>query len=190
MTRIAAMLMMWLSIAVQQANGANDVWAKRGPEIPAVNLIDQDGKSWQLTDLIHSRPVIINFFFSGCRTVCPVQTAMMQKVMDRLANQTGGEEKPIFLSISLDPLGDTPDTIRGFIKQFGIKAGTSENWLFLSGTFEELEPVWRAFDQPVNDAGQHDQMLWIGQPQKGRWTRASALVPDVELAKLVLDQGE
>jgi protein SCO1 len=190
MIRIAAILTVCLSFFLHQANGANAVWTKRGPEIPSVNLIDQDGKSWRLSELIDNRPVIVSFFFTGCKTVCPVQTAVMQKVMDRLGMQKGNLEKPLFLSISLDPLGDTPDTMRGFIEQFGIKVGTSENWLFLSGSFEELEPVWRAFEQPVNDAGPHDQMLWIGQPLKGSWTRASALAPELELAKLVLDQGD
>jgi protein SCO1 len=184
------MMMALLSIFLQQANGANAVWTNRSPDVPAVNLIDQDGKSWRLTELIDSRPVIVSFFFTGCRTVCPVQTAMMKKVMDRLDKQKGSGEKPLFLSISLDPLGDTPDTMRGFIEQFGVKVGMSENWLFLTGSFEELEPVWRAFEQPVNDAGQHDQLLWIGQPHRGRWTRASALAPNLDLAKLILDQGE
>lgn len=169
---------------------ANQLWTSRGPTVPSVELLDQDGKSWQLNDLIRDRPVFISFFFTGCRAICPTQTAQMQKVQNELKARPVNGPMPLLLSISLDPLGDTPQTIRPFIDQFGIKAGASDNWLFLSGSFESLEPVWRAFQQPVNDAGQHDQMFWLGLPKQKLWTRAGGLSSEKELVNLLLSTGE
>jgi protein SCO1 len=166
---------------------ASSMWSDHAPPVPAVALTDQDGKAWQLQQLIHERPVLINFFFTGCRSICPTQTVQMQKVMDEVARKSGDHVSPLFLSISLDPMGDTPEAIQQFIKKFEIKAGEQNNWLFLHGSFEDLEPVWKAFQQPLGASNQHDALFWIGRPSRGLWTRAGALSSEQDMAKLLLE---
>jgi protein SCO1 len=190
MKRLIILMLSLILVALPQRANASQSWTSQGPVVPMVKLIDQDGRSWRLDELIDERPVVINFFFTGCRAICPTQIVQMDKFLSELNNKPQSGLKPLLLSISLDPLGDTPETIRAFIEQFGIKAGPEDNWLFLSGSFENLEPVWRAFQQPVNEPGQHDQMLWIGLPRQKLWTRAGGLSPEGEIANLLLSTGD
>ncbi len=168
---------------------ANSLWSDQAPPIPAVELTDQDGKHWQLQELIRQRPVLINFFFTGCKAICPTQTIQMRNVMKSVAAKSSGPASPLFLSISLDPLGDTPESIQQFIDKFGITAGEKNNWLFLRGSIENLEPVWKAFQQPVGAASQHDALFWIGRPSRALWTRAGPLSSEQDIATLLLERG-
>ncbi len=186
--KFRATCMFVATLFVSAASFANSMWSDQALPMPAVALTDQDGKSWQLQQLIHERPVLINFFFTGCKAVCPTQTVQMQNVMDAVVATSDGQVSPLFLSISLDPMGDTPEAIRQFIDKFNIKAGERNNWLFLHGSFTDLEPVWKVFQQTNAAPVQHDALFWIGRPARGLWTRAGALASEQDIAKLLLER--
>lgn len=167
-------------------------WLEPGPAVPPVSLIDQDGDHVQLDRLLAGRPVVISFFFTGCATVCPTETIQMDRIrseLQRRAAQRGTPQPPpLFLSISLDPLGDTPEAIRAYAGRFGISVGRKADWLMLTGSFEDLSPVWKAFDQPAGGPVDHDSLLWVGQPENGRWTRVSAFATPAAISDLVEDR--
>ncbi len=189
MKHLSAAILVSLLSALSGASVAGSIWSDQAPSIPAVKLTDQDGKQWQLQELIKDRPVLINFFFTGCKAICPTQTVQMQDVQHSISGTNDHGNTPLFLSISLDPLSDTPEAIREFMAKFGITAGAEKNWLFLHGNFEDLQPVWKAFQQPVGQAGQHDALFWIGRPKQGQWTRAGALSSGRAVAELLTGNG-
>jgi protein SCO1 len=161
-------------------------WLTPGPIVPQSELIDQDGKSWQLEKLVANRPVLLSFFFTSCTTVCPTQTLKMSLVRDELKKRQFSEaKKPLLLSISLDPLSDTPETVKKYIDKFSVAVDEKNNWLMLTGTFESLRPVWRIFEQPDGDAAEHSAIMWVGQPANARWTRVGTDSTVAEITALL-----
>ena len=46
------------------------------PAVPDVPLLDQDNRSVRLASLLQGRAVVVSFFYAGCVSVCPPQTAL------------------------------------------------------------------------------------------------------------------
>lgn len=131
--------------------------------------------------------MLVGFFFTGCTTVCPLQTVTMQAVQQELASRlTIGASPALLLSISIDPIGDTPSAMRLYAEQFGLDLGPERGWLMLSGAPADLEPVWTSFDES-GPAADHTAILWIGQPGNRRWTRVSAMAEPAGIADLLLE---
>ncbi len=163
-------------------------WLSPGPKLPAVSLRDQDGREVSLASLIKVRPVIINFFFTGCSATCPMQTAQLALLQDAMDQQAPTGPKPLILSISLDPMGDTPASITQYAANFEARLGDADNWLMLTGGFDDLRQVWNAFDQGDAAPQDHVALFWIGHPAEGRWTRVYTLADPAELYRLLMDQ--
>ena len=153
------------------------------PRVPDARLTDQDGRSRSLRALC-DRPVVIGFFYTGCSTVCPPQTAALRALRERLDAQAGAPVARM-LQISVDPLGDSPQALRAYADRFEVQLGLDAGWLMLTGQPADLKPVWTAFGVPVGDPEGHSALLWIGSQAGGRWTRAAALTPTTRLVELV-----
>jgi|GEM_PF-6997130 len=85
-------------------------------------LVDQRGVQFRLGDLRGS-VVVVDFFFSRCTGPCPT----MNRGMAQLATQFAAEPKVKFLSVTVDPLYDTPARLASYAKLF--EADTSR-WIF------------------------------------------------------------
>ncbi len=162
-------------------------WAQDGSarvQVPDVRLQDQSGAAYNLRALCGG-PVVIGFFYTGCSTVCPPQTAALRALRERLDSDSpkAGAARARLLSITVDPLGDSPEAIRAYARRFDVRLGLDAGWLMLTGQPAELARVWRAFGVPVDDPEAHSSLLWLGSA-RGRWTRAAALTPTARLAEL------
>src|SRR5256885_12583547 len=75
-------------------------------EPPAITLVRADGKSVSLPrELDDGRPVLLNFIFTTCSSICPLTSRTLEEFQDKL----GPEAARIHLmSISIDPEQDTP----------------------------------------------------------------------------------
>lgn len=72
-----------------------------------VPLLDQDGRELRLKDdLVGDRIVVMGFVYTSCTTVCPVISAILQKLQKQLGERAGGDVQ--LISLSIDPLRDTP----------------------------------------------------------------------------------
>lgn len=151
--------------------------------VPDARLLDQAGGAQRLRALC-DRPAVVGFFYTGCSTVCPPQTAMLRALRQRLDAAPRGEPGVRLLSITVDPLGDPPEAIRAYARRFELRLGLDAGWLMLTGDAAELRRVWTAFGVPVGDPEAHSSLLWLGSA-RGRWTRASALTPTDTLVDLL-----
>jgi protein SCO1/2 len=93
-------------------------------DVPAFRLIERSGQAYGSEDL-RGHVWVANFIFTTCPDVCPALTAQMQ----RLDTLLPPEERPQRVSISVDPVRDTPEVLRRYADQHGV--GT--NWNFLTG---------------------------------------------------------
>src|SRR5436305_1510902 len=75
-------------------------------EIPDVMLLRDDGKKVHLpAELDDGRPVVVNFIYTSCTTICPMNSQVFEQFQGDLA----GEKASMHLiSISIDPEQDTP----------------------------------------------------------------------------------
>ena len=75
--------------------------------VPNVPVVTQDGKTLNFyDDLIKDKIVVFSFIYTSCKDICPLATARLAEVQDKLGDRIGRDI--FFYSISIDPEHDTP----------------------------------------------------------------------------------
>ncbi|MCU0588368.1 MAG: SCO family protein [Syntrophobacteraceae bacterium] len=150
---------------------AGSIWgADYFPNIP---LITHEGKEVRFfDDLIKDKVVVINFIFTRCPDVCPLETARLREVQKILGDRVG---KDVFIySISIDPDYDKPHVLKAYAERYQIGPG----WLFLTGSQADIVTLRRKLGMynPEERGGNlkaHTLSLLIGNQSTGRWMRSS-----------------
>ena len=106
---------------------------------PEIRLIDQDGRPFVLSAL-RGRVVLLDFFFTQCTGPCPILTNLHVRLQRRLPPAL--RERARFVSVSLDPVNDTPDRLRAYAHAQGADLSS---WSFLTGKPEEVAAVLGAY---------------------------------------------
>ncbi|HEY7300818.1 MAG TPA: SCO family protein [Xanthobacteraceae bacterium] len=115
---------------------------QRLPEIasaPEFTLISQDNAQVSLADL-RGKVVAVTFVYTLCGTTCPVITPMMSLVADRLGADFG--RKIAFISITIDPERDTPETLKLYAQTYGAAV---TGWNFLTGDPAVIQDLIRRY---------------------------------------------
>src|ERR1700756_4968032 len=96
--------------------------------VPTVHLVREDGKEVLLSEEMNDgRPVVLNFIFTTCSSVCP----LMSQVFAQFERKLGAaRDKVHLMSISIDPEEDTPPRLREYARKF--HAGPE--WQHYTGT--------------------------------------------------------
>jgi protein SCO1 len=139
---------------------------------PNVPLVTQDGKTVRFyDDLLKGKAVAINFIFTDCTEVCPLETANLVQVYKELGSRAGKDV--VFYSISIDPKRDTPEVLKAYAGKFGA------TWLFLTGKEEDIRLLGRKLgvlrDRDAKAGSHHAAQLMLGDEPKGQWQRNSAV---------------
>jgi cytochrome oxidase Cu insertion factor (SCO1/SenC/PrrC family) len=150
-------------------------------KIPNTRILDQDGKQLNFyDDLIKGRTVAINFIFTTCTTVCPPLTATFRKVQ-QIAAERGLDVK--LVSISVDPVVDTPERLQAFAEKFKVDQG----WTFVTGDKGEIDTLLEALGASVANKNDHTPMILIGNDSSNYWTRAYGLSSPSRLVELIAE---
>jgi len=146
-------------------------------KVPNVTLLNQDGKKVNLRSLIDGgKPVIVNFIFSTCTTICPVMTATFSSLRSELG---ASADRVQLISISIDPENDRPERMKQYLSRFNWGPG----WEFLTGSREDIGRVLRAFDAFVVDKMSHEPLFISRAPDSEEWVRVKGLVRKNDLVK-------
>ena len=147
-----------------------------------VELIDQDGRKLRFyTDVLKGKIVAINTFFTTCTSICPPMNRNFEKMQEALGDRLG---KDVFLvSISVDPVTDTPTRLKEYGKRFHAKPG----WLFLTGKKENVDWALYKLGQYVENRDEHTSIFIIGNEPTGLWKKAFGLASAEELIKILED---
>ncbi|HEX9945151.1 MAG TPA: SCO family protein [Thermoanaerobaculia bacterium] len=145
-----------------------------------VKLVNQDGQEMRLySDLIKDRIVVIDVMFTACTGACPVISGTFAKLQDHLGDRVG---KDVYLlSISVDPVHDTPAKLKEFAGRFHAKPG----WYFLTGSKKNVETALRKLGQYVEDPAAHQTLFLIGNDRTGLWKKAFGLTKPEDLFPVV-----
>lgn len=147
---------------------------------PDVVLINQHGESRRFyQDLVKGRIVVINTIFTDCGTVCPLTVERFARVQAELGERVGRDV--FLLSISVDPLTDTPEKLRAYATQAGAKPG----WQFLTGDKRNVDLVLKKLGQYVEAREMHSNIIIIGNEPTGLWKKAFGLAPIDEIARVI-----
>lgn len=106
---------------------------------PDFRLTDQDTNLRSLADL-RGKAVVLDFIYTHCPGPCPILTGLQVALQRRLPPAL--RERTAFVSISLDPVRDTPERLRSYAKQRGADL---TGWWFLTGDPAVVEDVVRRY---------------------------------------------
>jgi len=150
--------------------------------IPDVEVLDQHGNELHFyRDLIKDKTVAINFIFTNCTTICPPLAATFQRVQREMGDKVGKDVH--FISISVDPLTDTPERL----KAWGAKFKAGPGWTFVTGEKQEMEKLLNALGASVSKREDHTPAMIIGNDAKGVWTRTYGLAKTSQIVGLISD---
>lgn len=154
------------------------------PRLPDAALVDQDGRKLRLlSDVLEGQKVAISFMFTGCATVCPPQTALLQDALRRMRDRAGLRDVRM-IALTVDPLGDGPKQLRDYARRFHLPLGLDGGWTLLTGDLKQIGPVLKSFGVAAGAPNDHPSVVWIGDEPSARWTRTSSLNPPETVVRL------
>ena len=105
------------------------------PSAAEIGLIKADGKTFRLSEQ-RGKIVLLFFGYTSCPDVCPTTLAEMTQVMNELGTASQNVQ---VVFVSVDPRRDTPEKIQEYASRF------NPTFIGLSGSQEELEPIWQSY---------------------------------------------
>jgi len=152
-----------------------------------LEVFDQDGRQLQFyDDLLKGKVVAINFIFTNCQGACPLMTRQMSLVRDMLGVDLGTDIH--FLSISIDPVRDTPAAMKEFAETHDAD---QEGWRFVTGNPENLAFIVKRLGQYTDDVEAHSTLLIAANVRTAHWTKIPPNVPPngvVERLRMLIEE--
>ena len=147
---------------------------------PSVTLQRSDGHAVPLASLLDgSHPVVLEFFYTSCSTICGLQASALALARKKLDSST------LFVSITLDPEYDTPARLAAYGSNFPV----GPRWYLLTGRRADIQQVLTAFDaRPFADNKMLHRPLVFIRPARGhQWVRIEGLTNSDQIAREVRD---
>lgn len=142
-------------------------------------LVDQDGRPRRFyDDLLRGRKVLINFAFTSCKGACPTMTANLARAQALIRSRG---ERVTILTISVDPVNDTP----AVLKQYATRLKAGAGWYFLTGSPENVAAVLKRLGGQGRKPEEHTMTLLLGDTSTGMWMKTLATEPPETIARLV-----
>jgi protein SCO1/2 len=110
---------------------------KPGDEIPAVKLVNQDGRPLDTRGL-KGRAVVVNFIYTRCPLPdqCPLLSANFAQLNAALASDAELRKRARLLSVTLDPEYDRPEVLKSYGAAYA--GGKFDGWDFATGDPAEV----------------------------------------------------
>ncbi|MDH4289490.1 MAG: SCO family protein [Aquincola sp.] len=133
--------------------------------LPALKVTRADGKQMTLSEAMDDgRPVMLNFVYTSCTSICPITSQVFVEVRERLGAQRDAVN---MVSISIDPEQDTPRRLTEYAKRFG-GAGT---WAHYTSSSADAVEIQRAFDAWRGDKMNHQPTTYLRAAPGKPWVR-------------------
>ena len=133
---------------------ANLAWS----ELP---LIDANGRPFRLKDF-RGKVLVIDFFFSSCPGICPLQTAGLAKTWAKIPEWASNSI--VFVSLTIDPQHDDAQHLSAYQQRFGID---SPSWIFATGSQANIASVSAYFGSllPKRAPTEHKAQIYLMGPR-------------------------
>ena len=133
------------------------------PVLGDIPLIDQNGRATTLREALDTElPVLVNFIFTTCTTVCPVMSTGFAQLQETLGPD---RDRIRLVSISIDPGVDSVDALQAYAKRY--RAGDA--WWLLTGTREASISAQRTFGAYRGDKMNHAPATYVRRSRDAPW---------------------
>ena len=144
-------------------------------EPPDVPLVDMDGRKTSLSSVLkHDGPIMLQLIFTTCPTICPVMSSTFSAAQEKLAEDL---VKVRMVSVSVDPEHDTPERLRDYARKFRAR----QQWLFLTGSLEDIVAIQKAFDAYRGNKMRHEPLTFMRAASGAPWVRLDGLMSSTQL---------
>jgi protein SCO1 len=109
--------------------------------MPAWPLTTHTGQATTLRALTQGRLTALQLMFTGCSATCPIQGAIFAEAQRQLGARVAGSQ---FVSLSIDPLSDTPKALAAWLQNLGAQAG----WVAAAPRMAELDALFELLSGP------------------------------------------
>jgi protein SCO1 len=136
--------------------------------IPNLTVTTQNAKPVRFyDDLVKGKIVIISFIYTSCTDICPLTTARIAQLEDKLGDLVGRDV--FILSMTVDPERDTPERLKEYAEAFGAGPG----WSFVTGKPEDIRAINYKFGERSQVLSEHRNEIVLGNDATGEWQRDS-----------------
>lgn len=143
--------------------------------IPQLYLIDMHNNKVSVPELLgYDGPIMLNFIFTTCTTICPILSATFSQLQAELGSDA---KKVLLISVTIDPEQDTPERLKEYAGRFKAGAG----WQFLTGSIENIISLQKAFDAYRGDKMNHIPLTFLRSKADGPWLRLEGFTSAAEV---------
>lgn len=180
--------------APQQQEPVADIPAKKAapPDARAyftdTELVTQEGKKVRFySDVLEGRIVLINTIYTNCKDACPLITQKLNEVRAQVGDLFGS--RIYFVTITSDPVRDTPKVLREFAKK---QSADAPGWIYLTGPKKNVDAVLKRLGQFSQNVEEHSTLLIAGNVPEKRWSKIRPDAPSIAISerlKLLADSS-
>jgi protein SCO1 len=110
---------------------------KQAKPVPPLALKNSLGQPVNI-DSYRGKAVLVTFIYDHCPDVCPIIVGNLHTAQKELGPEAS---KLQIIAVSVDPKGDTPTTVKAFLKQHQMTGKMQ----YLIGSRPQLERTWKAW---------------------------------------------
>jgi len=136
----------------REVNGKDTVYHT----IANFKFVDQD--SVEITNETYTGKIYVaDFFFTSCRTICPIMKTQMLRIYDSIQN----DPEVMLLSHTIDPEYDTVGLLHDYAGRLGVE---SNKWHFVTGNKDEIYKLAQTsyFSTALEDKSETDGFIHSG----------------------------
>ena len=154
------------------------------PELPNIVVVNQDGNSKRISEILKDKITVINFIYTSCTSVCQILTANFRQ-LEKALDSIDKDHEVQLISISIDPDVDTPARLLQYAKKQRIDLS---RWNLLVSGLNSVERFSRALGFSNIDKATHAPGVIIWDDIDKKWQRFVGTTPSHilsrEIAKL------
>ena len=151
-------------LAVVAGWAVSELFRDKSPEISnniqlKFSAIDHSGIN--VTESSYDGYAKVFFFgFTHCPDICPISANLMANAIDELTKDNYPIENIKFFFVTVDPSRDSPKRLNDFLSNF------SNSIIGLTGTHENLMPIWKDFFVHVEPAIQSEHQNHLSNTEQ------------------------
>jgi protein SCO1 len=145
--------------------------------LPSVKVQQHNGKLVAFhSALDDARPVLLNFVFTSCTSICLPMAQVFAAAQERLGANAGQVQ---MISVSIDPSQDSPTRLTDYANRLG--AGSQ--WTFHTGSQDAVDAIQRAFNVYRPDKMGHTPVTFVRARGAQQWVRLDGFASPERLIK-------
>jgi len=150
--------------------------SKNNYDLSDIEILTSSGeKTTLLKELDTDTPVMLNFIFTTCTSICPIMSGTFAEVNKKLS-----KEPVKMISISIDPEYDTPKTLRTYAKKFSA----NKKWHFYTGSTDNIINIQKSFADYKGNKMNHSPSTFLRSSKNSKWTKVDGFISSNELVKI------